>query len=348
MEGKMKAVVMEQEGKVNIREFDIPQIADDEVLVRLHQGNICTVDWQTFAGLRKSMGQKFPWAGGHEMAGEIVEIGKNVTSLAVGDHVAFGASGCGACYMCRTGHADHCTSGFKFDKEIDGVVGSFGFSQYTVFKAVACYKVSKDLPYECAGFTEPLSTAIHGAKRARITCGDNVVIIGAGNLGLVNAQVARAFGGSVLVSEVMAERRAKAEKLGFKTVDPTSDNFKAVLDEFTEGRGADVVVLCAGNTAVNDQAIEILGARGRAVFFASGHPTPELHIDSNIIHYRELELIGTYNSDPSDFLLSAKFLSEGTVKVEEMISQKIPMDECQRAYETATVPGTYRVSITLD
>ncbi len=340
---------MEQEGKVVVREFDIPQIADDEVLVRLHQGNICTVDWQTFAGLRKSMGREFPWAGGHEMAGEIVEIGKDVTNVAVGDHVAFGTfTGCGACHMCRSGHADRCTSNSQYEKELNGVVGSFGFSQYSVFKAVACYKVAKDLAYEYAGFVEPLSTAIHGAKRARITCEDTVVIIGAGNLGLVNAQVARAFGGSVLVSEVLPERRAKAEKLGFPTADPTSENFNAILDEFTEGRGADVAILCAGNTAVNDQAIDILSIRGRAIFFASGHPTPELHVDSNMIHYKELELIGTYNSDPSDFQLSAKFLSDGTVKVAEMISQKIPMDECQRAFEAAATPGTYRVSITLD
>ena len=348
MKGKMKTVVMEAEGKVVVRELDIPDIQPNEVLVRMHQCNICTVDWQTFAGLRRSMGRKFPWAGGHEMAGEIVEVGEAVTNVKLGDHVAFGVSSCGKCFMCRTGHSDRCTERVGSEREINGVVGSFGFSQYAVFDSAVCYKVSKELPYEQAGFVEPVATSIHGVKRARVTAGEKVVIIGAGNLGLVNAQVAKAYGGDVLVSEIMPERREKAEKLGFPTVDPTADNFKAVINDFTEGRGADVVILSVGKTPANNQAIEILSVRGRALFFAAGHPVPELNIGSNDIHYKEYELIGTYNSDPSDFLLSAKFLSDGTVKVDQIMSQKVPMDECQRAFELAATPGTYRVSVTLD
>ncbi|SCL94723.1 zinc-dependent alcohol dehydrogenase [Sporanaerobacter sp. PP17-6a] len=352
MEGKMKVMIMEDIGKVAIRKMDIPKPGPGQVLVRIHQCNICTVDWQTWKGFRKSMGRKFPWAPGHEMAGEIVELGEGVTNpaLKIGTHVVFGGQssrGCGECHFCRLGHPDRCTNKPK-EVEFGGIIGSFGFSQYAAYESSRLYPISDNLPYEEAAFVEPTSTCIHGAKRVRIVPGDKVVVIGAGNLGLVNAQVAKSFGGDVMVSEVVEERCRLAQSIGLKTINPAKENLKETINKFTDGRGADVVILAVANTKANDQALEILAPRGRMLFFASGHPVAELHVDANQIHYKEFELIGTYNSDHSDFQLAAELLGSRVVKVDKIISQKIPMDDCQHAFGLASTPGTYRVSVTLD
>lgn len=351
MKGRMKVAMMEDIGRMVVKEMDIPSPGPGEVLVRWHQCNICTLDWQTWAGLRKSMKRHFPWANGHEMAGEIVEIGEGVRSdLKVGMHVGAGSQpsrGCGECYACRYGHPDRCTNK-PGDYVVGDIRGSFGMAQYYVYESSRIYKIDDNLPYEEACFLEPVSTCVHGAKRLRVTPGDKVLVIGAGNLGLVNAQVARAFGGKVLVSEVDQKRCALAESLGFKTINPAEENVKEKTDEFTDGRGIDAVILAVANTKANDQALEVIAPRGRILFFASGHPIADLNIDANQIHYKEYELIGTYNSDPSDFQTASALLGSGAVKVDKIISGKIMMDDVQHAFELAATPGTYRVSLTLD
>jgi L-iditol 2-dehydrogenase len=109
----------------------------------------------------------------------------------------------------------------------------------------------------------------------------------------------------------------------------------------------DAVILAVGNTKANDQGIQLLSTMGRILFFASGYPTPELNIDSNKIHYNEYELIGTYGADFSDYVIAADLLSKRLVKVDKMISYKVPINEVQRAFELAATPGNYRVSVSM-
>lgn len=348
---KMKVAVMEDIKKMDVRVMDVPEVKPDQVLVKIHQCNICTTDWQTWAGLRKSQGRKLPWAPGHEMSGEIVEIGKEVRrpDLKVGMRVGFiaqGSRGCGECYFCRTGHTSRCLNRPK-QIVIDGVEGYFGMAQYFVVSSKRVLKLSDDLPYEYGGYLEPTSTAVHGVKRVQVKPGDNVLVIGAGNLGLVNAQVARVYGGNVLVSEINDERCKIAQSLGLATVNPAKEDIAKRVEKITDGRGMDAVILAVGNTKANDQAIQLVSTMGRILFFASGYPTPELHIDPNMIHYNEYELIGTYGGDFSDYVVAADLLSNRLVKVDKMVSGKVSIDEIQKAFELAATPGNYRVSVSM-
>lgn len=350
MADKMKVAVMEDIRQMKIREMGIPIPGPDEVLVKIYQCNICSADWQTWAGLRKTSGPRLPWASGHEMAGEIVKIGENVPpGLKIGSHAGIGSilsRGCGACYFCRRGNPTKCVHKHKGIAN-GGVGGSFGMAQYCAYDYSLIYPLSDDLSYEEGAFLEPVATCVHGIRRLRITPGEKVLVIGAGNLGLINAQIARVYGGDVLVSEISEVRRSIAESLGFQTVNPLEVHIKQSIIEFTDARGFDAVILAVANTEANNQAIQALAPLGRILFFAAGYPTPELNIDSNTIHYKEYELIGTYNADPWDFEKSAEFLSQGKVKVDKIISQKIPIDDVQHGFELAATPGTYRVSLSL-
>jgi len=343
---KAKTAVMEGIKQMSVREFDVADPKEGEVLVKVYQCNVCTTDWQTWAGLRGSQGRKFPWAPGHEQAGEIVAIGPDVRpDLKVGDRVAFGHGiPCGQCAFCRMGQFPRCTT--RRPEEVkDGVGGSFGYAQYVLSDAGRVYKVADDLPYEEAGYLEPLASAIRGQRRARIHYNDDVLIIGAGNLGLVHAQLAEVLGGHVMVSEINPDRIALAQSLGFATVNPAEQDVVQVTKDFTGGKGMDAIVLAVGATAANDQAVQVVAPAGRILFYAAGYPHPELNVEPNAIHYREYELIGTMGCDPTDFTWSASMLSRRQVKVDKLVSQKIPLADVQKAFELAATPGTYRVSV---
>jgi len=343
----MKVGVMEGIRQMSVRMMDVPEIGDDEILAKVYSCNICTTDWQTWAGLRGSQGRKFPWAPGHEHAGVVVAVGSKVRpEITIGTHVVFSYTGCGECHFCRKGFPSRCTA-HRSEPVKEGVSGSFGMAQYLASKASAVYKVSEDLPFEEAGFLEPCATAIHGVRRLRVVRGDDVLVIGAGNLGLVNAQVARAFGGRVLVSEIAEERCDVARSLGFQVINPAKEDLVTKVNEITAGKGVDAIILAVGSTKANEQALQVIAPMGRILFFSAGYPAPELHVDPNWIHYREVELIGTFGADPRDFQLSAQFLSDRTVRVDKMLSYKVPIDEIQRAFELAATPGNYRVSLVM-
>jgi L-iditol 2-dehydrogenase len=344
---KTKVAVMEDIGKMAVWELDLPEPGEGEVLVKNYKCNICTTDWQTWAGLRKSQGRNFPWAPGHEMGAEIVALGKGVRpDLKVGDHVGFGYGFCGQCHSCRRGVTSGCTGEVKRYSH-ERVPGSFGMSQYKIALANMVYRVSPDLPWEEAGYLEPLGTALRGIRRLRVRPGENILVIGAGNLGLVNAQAARGFGARVMVSEISEERCRIAESLGFETVNPNRADVTQWCRDLTDGRGVDGVILAVGNTAANEQALKAIGRGGRILFFAAGYPAPELKVDPNAIHYRNYELIGTSGGDSCDWQLSADFLSRGVVKTDQLVSYQVPLVEVQRAFELAATPGNYRVSLVL-
>lgn len=341
---KTKTVRIEGTRQVGIREYEMPEPGYGQALVKIHACNICTTDWQLWTGARAGRA-KLPAAQGHELAGEIAQLGPGVRDeLRVGDHVAIGQEGCGECHYCRNGNAARCPN--KIGKmTLDGQTGYFGMSQYLTVKASLLYKMNPDLPFEEAAYLEPVATAIHGNRRLRVGPGDDLLVIGAGNLGLVNAQVAKVFGARVLVSEVRDERVELAQSLGFDAVNPMKQDLVEFTKKWAGEKGMDAVILAVGTTEANEQAMQVIGMTGRVLLFSAGYPAPELTVDPNTIHYMEYELIGTMGASVEDFHLSAKLLNIGAVKVDKLLSHRVSMDEAQRGFELAATPGNYRVSL---
>ena len=343
----MKFACLAEKGAAEVRERPLPELGDFDVLLDMKACNICTTDYQQWLGLREHQG--YPMAGGHEAAGVVVETGAKVRDLKAGDLVATGDTGCGCCDACRRGEVDQCAE-MTADTEDGYKWGLFGFSNRCVKKLNGLYKVKSTVNPSEAAFLEPLATVIHGAKKLRIQPFETVVVIGAGTMGLINAQVARAFGAKVIVSEMMEKKLKAAAAMGFEAVDcGKEDPVKAVM-EMTEGEGADAVIVAVGATAANKQALEMLKEKdGRVLLFAAGYPAPEIDIDSNQTHYRRTEVIGTFGANNTDFAQAAKALSTGMVDVSGLIEErKFTLDEIQEAYREASKPGMYRVSVLLD
>lgn len=346
-EGKMKFGCLVKKGLAEVRERELPEIGEFEVLLKMKACNICTTDYGQWLGLREHQG--YPMARGHEAAGIVEQVGSKVTDFDIGDLVATGYEGCGSCTACRNGQVDQCAEVRK-DTEDGYCWGFFGFSDYCVKSVRGIYKIASSVDPSAAGFLEPLATVLHGAKKLGLKPFETVVVIGAGTMGLLNAQVAKAYGCRVIVSEMIPKKIETAKSMGFEVIDCNQADPVSEVKRLTDENGADAVIAAVGVTAANDQGLGMLKEMdGRLLLFAAGYPAPELHINSNVMHYRRMELIGTFGADNEDFQEAARALSAGVVDVSKLIEEKtFKLDQLQEAFEAASQPGMYRVSVLLD
>lgn len=338
--------VIEKERIVKVHERKLPELEPDEVLIKNAACNICTTDYGQWTGARKNL--MFPMAFGHEFCGSIIKMGADVKGFEIGEKVGIGYDNCGECEACKKGLTSECVliGAGRNKLSPDGYHGGFGCSEYVVKKYRSLFKMDPSIDPSEAAFVEPVGTVCQGIRKLRVTPGEKVVVIGAGTMGVINALVAKAEGCEVLITEMMEKKIKVAEELGLNVVDVSKEDPIEKVKEWTDGKGADAVILAVGATAANDQALEMVKRlHGRILMFAAGYPAPELHVDSNLIHYRKMELIGTFSADRCDFAKAAELISSKKIDMSKLVEKKFKLDDVQAAFEAAVVPGAYRVSV---
>jgi L-iditol 2-dehydrogenase len=176
---------------------------------------------------------------------------------------------------------------------------------------------------------------------------DDVVVIGAGPMGLLNLLVLKRRGARVIVCELDASRRKKAAELGADVVlEPGAGEMVAQVRELTGGRGADAVVAAVGSAQVDALAFDMVGKTGKVVLFASAHPSPSLAIDHNRLHKDEVQVLGVESKSVQDFATAVRLLSLRLIDVRPLIDRCVPLAELERAFELAIRPETYRIVVT--
>lgn len=345
---KMRFGVLTEKGHAEVRERNLPPVGPDDVLVKQLACNICTTDYGQWLGLREHQG--YPMAGGHEGCGEVIAVGDDVKALQPGDRVAVAYDSCGKCEACRHGHESECTGADYKTLSADGYRGKFGFADYSVRQARTLVKMNPSLDPSEAAFLEPLATVCKGIDKLRLQPFETVVVIGAGTMGLLNALAAKARNCRVIVTELMPKKIETAKSLGVEVVDASEKDPVEQVMELTKGRGADVVVVAVGNSKANTQAVQMIKKMdGRVLLFAAGYPAPQIDVDSNQLHYRRIELIGTFGADMKDFFEAARLLNNKLVNVSNLLEpEKYTLDTIQDAFAAASVPGMYRVSVQLN
>lgn len=204
----MKSAVLTDVRKMEIKDVSTPDLEPDEVLVKVRYCGICTLEQRLYRGDMKIY---YPIVPGHEASGEVVRIGeKVVTSLKPGDRVALDmVFRCHECYYCRSGQSNLCEN--RFNKSVKPLGG---FSEYVAVKPSQVYLIGDGLSLEEAAFTEPVACCIRSLKKLNVTIAEDVLIIGAGPMGLLHLQVALTMGARVFVSDVDTERLKTAADLG--------------------------------------------------------------------------------------------------------------------------------------
>ena len=314
-----------------------------EALVRIEATAICTWEQRTYSG---AQGNKFPFIGGHEIAGRIAAIGEGYKgSLAVGDRVAVGGASCNSCHWCYTGKDRVCEQHYGGAVEYDEGWGPGGFAEMKIHPVDGLFPIG-DVPAHIACLAEPLSCALHAARLSGAEVGNDVVILGAGTMGLMNLIAMKKHGARVIVSEIDADRLAKAKSMGADVIiDASKQDPVATVMELTDGRGADIVIAAIGHRVANEQGMQMIAPRGTFVVFASAHPENPIEIGPNALHNNEKRVMGVVSSEKQDFYLAAKLIRQGQVDLTPLIQNRYPLSDLSGALDEAILPGTYRIVV---
>jgi len=339
----MRVGVMAGVHDISVQDMPTPVPGRGEVLVRLRATAICTWEQRSFSGAQAN---KFPFVGGHEMAGEVAAIGPGTaTDLQIGERVSIGSASCGKCHWCKTGQDRGCKQHYGVVSKYGEAWGPGGFAEYKIQTADGVYRVG-DAPFETAALAEPLSCAMHANRLLNLPVGQDVVVIGAGVMGLMNVVAARQHGCRVIVSEIDPDRLAMARRLGAtELVDASKVDPVARVKELTEGRGAEAVIAAIGHEKANEQGMAMLSDRGRFVLFAAAHPEPAFSFGPNDMHNRETGVFGVISGDVEDFYTATRLIRYGLVDLSPLIDIRYPLEEIGAALEHAIRPGTYRVIV---
>jgi L-iditol 2-dehydrogenase len=208
--------------------------------------------------------------------------------------------------------------------------------------------MSKEISAQEACFLEPVASVLSGIKKLRLCAGENLVIIGAGTTGLLCAQVARAFGARVILSDLYQKKIERAQAMGnFEVIDGKSGDPVALIRDMTNGLGADAIIPSVGVTTVYRQALEMLKHfDGRMLLYAAGYPKPSLPIDPNDLHYHRREIIGTAQADREDYFDAAFMISNGIIDCKPCLEGiTFPLRDIQKALWALNKPSMYRISL---
>lgn len=327
----MKAVmkVAPGVGSVELREIAEPEAGPGQVKIRVAAAGICGTDIHIYKDEFKT---KPPVVLGHEVAGEIVELGSGVTDLAAGQRVTTETyfETCGECRYCRSGQNNLCLNRRSIGSAVNG-----GFTNYVVVPARNVHPLPDNISFEAGALTEPLACVVHGVLNFNTVCaGDVAVIAGPGAIGLLTLQVVKASGATVVMlgTDVDSRRLALAEELGADyTINVQQDDALPLLQNITiEGLGADVVYECSGAGPAAQQLLTLVRRRGRYVQIGLfGQP---IAWDLDQICYKELLVTGSNASVPSAWLKALQLLREGTVRTEPLITHRFDVTDWEEAF----------------
>ncbi len=324
----MKAIVFENLETMVLKEVPTPKCDAGGLVIRVAACAICGTDIKIYHNGHRHIIP--PRITGHEVSGEIVEVGKNVSDFAVGQRVAVApAVPCGDCYYCRKSIFGMCDNLAPIGYHYDG-----GFAEYMAVPPLAvrmtCVNsIPENISFQEAAIAEPLACAINGQTLSGVGAKDVALVIGAGPLGCMHTRLAKARGAAkTILADISADRLEMAKIVAADLyVNSAEQNLKKVVMEETEGRGADVVITACSSGEAQEEAMELVAKRGNINFFGGlpkGRST--ITIDSNLLHYREFSITGTHGSSPDDNRKALDLISRGTVEVKDLISKTIPLE----------------------
>jgi len=332
--------------QIRFDELPIPEPGPRQALVKVKACALCTWEQRMYSGEETF----YPLAGGHEVSGELVKLGNQVfTDAQIGDRVmASPLTRCGYCESCRRGLDNICDNNRKPFREID-VAGPAGLAEYILLEDYQLFRADNGTSFEEICLTEPLACVLRSVRKARVERADNVVVVGAGVMGLLHLLLAKQVGARVIVSEPQAERRAFAKEMRADAViDPTQDPFAEQVKGLTGGRGADVIFCAVSVAAAVEEAVEAVAKGGRIHVYASIHPKgTRITIDPNPFHSKEIVLTGTMSQDKEDVLQTVRLISRGMVDLKPFISLALPFERLEEGLQAALRPDTYRVIVTM-
>lgn len=339
MSATMLAAVYHGPLDLRVEEVPVPEIAPEEILLRVESASICGTDLRIYHGAHRMFPSGTRRIPGHEVVGRIARLGAALEGYTLEQRVFVAPNmGCGHCRQCVNGHNNRCA-----DYQAVGVTMDGGFAEYMRIPAAAVRQgcvmpVGEGLDAAAAALIEPFACVLRGQNPLSIRPGELVLVLGAGPIGMMHIRLARLRGARrVLVSDPNPERSAWAASHGAdRAVIPPGEDLAAVVAEESRGEGADVIIVAAPSAAAQQQAVELAAIGGRINFFG-GLPKdrPTMQLDANRVHYKELLVTGTTACSTADCREAADILSAGLVDLSDLVSSRYPLREAVQAFHAA-------------
>lgn len=317
----MRVAMYYSNNDVRIEEMAVPKIGPGELLVRVHASGICGSDVLEWYRI-----DKVPLVLGHEIGGEIADVGESLKRFKVGDRISASHHvPCGKCHYCLNGHQTVCETlrQTKFDPG--------GFCEYTRLATVnvehGVYKLPEGLSYEEATFIEPLACVLRGQRLAGMKKGKTVLVIGSGVSGLLHVKLARNLGAArIIATDIDDYRLKKAKRFGADSVVDAREDIPAYVRQANNGRLADLVILSTGAEAAILQALKSVDRGGTILFFAAADSKITIPLSVNDLFWRnEITLTSSYAGSPEDHIEALDLISTRKIDVAEMITHKLPL-----------------------
>ena len=325
---KMKVAMYYNNNDVRIQDMPIPDISDDELLVKVMASGICGSDVMEWYRLKKA-----PLVLGHEISGTIEKAGKNVKKFKKGDRVFVTHHvPCNNCSFCKAGQETLCHT-IHNTKFYPG-----GFSQYLRVPEInikyGTFKIPKEVSFDEGTFIEPLACVVRGFRIMDFKKGKTVIVLGSGIAGLINIKLAKAYGAKKIFATDIDEYRLKlAKKMGADVVINAKENVAKQIKKYNDGKLADFVILCAGVPSAVNQAIESVEFGGTILLFAMTPPGVKVPVSFFNIWNKQIKIYSTYAGAGKDIVESINLLKNKKIDVNDMVTHKLPMDKTAEAFK---------------
>jgi len=321
----MKAALFQGPSRIEVKEIDKPKIQKGEALIKISYAGICGTDLHIFEGNHPRA--QAPLAMSHEFSGIIEEINSEQTDFKVGDRVVVNPLlACGQCLVCKEGKIHLCPN-----LKLIGIDRHGAFAEYTKADIERIIKVPDSLSLELAALAEPVAVAVHAVRKAQVSVGDKIVVMGGGPIGQLVAQTCKLNGASpVILSEIAPERIEFAQKMGLITANSKDDTINKVK-ELIRKEGADIVFEAVGVQSTYDYITDIVKPDGKII--AVGAASGSIAVNFWKVFFNELNIMGIHVYDQIAFEIAIQLLNDYTEVFQPFISKVIGYDELQNELE---------------
>lgn len=307
---------------VRVEEMPTPEIGRGEILVKVMASGICGSDVMEWYRIKKA-----PRVLGHEITGEIVEIGEGVKNYKKGDRVFVSHHvSCNTCRYCLSGYHTACDTLHKTNYDPGGFAEYLRIPEINVDRGV--YLLPENMSFEEGTFIEPLGCVLRGQRLANIKPGQSILVIGSGISGLLNINLARALGaGRIIATDINKYRLDSASRFGADAVIHASENVSKRVRELNEKRLADCVIICTGAMPAINQALQSVDRGGTILFFAVPEPGINVSIPITDFWRNEIKIMTSYGAGPADLAIALELLKNKRVNVKDMITHRLSLSE---------------------
>jgi len=307
---------------VRLEELPKPQIGPGELLVKVLASGICGSDVMEWYRIKKA-----PLVLGHEITGEIVEVGEGIERYKVGDRIFVSHHiPCNTCRYCLNGHHTACETLHTTNYDPGGFAEYIRVPQLNVDRGV--FLLPDEVSFEDGVFIEPLACVVRGQRVARLQPGQSILILGSGISGLLHLLLARALGaGRVITTDINEYRLKKAEEFGADAAIHADEYSPDHLCQINDNRLADLAIICTGALPAFTQALQSVDRGGTVLFFAPTAPGVDLPVPVNDFWRNEIKLMPSYGNSPLDATVAIELIRAGRVPVHKMITHRLDLEE---------------------